>query len=145
MSSYRFSTDHHTHDAILMCIDFRFSQAVPALVREQFGAEAFDIIALAGAAKQIVDDPDGIAIEQLKLSKKLHDIKRIFLVNHYDCGAYGGNKAFSSWEAFRARHAEDLRKAVVIVTEAIPGIEVVPLIAEVKNGQIALTSAENSE
>ena len=58
-------------------------------------------------------DPSSAATArlQIKLSHDLHGISRVILMNHLDCGAYGGRAAFASDEEEYSRHAEDLRSA----------------------------------
>lgn len=54
---------------------------------------------------------------QVKLSHELHEIKKVVLINHENCGAYGAQDN-------PERHAADLRKAAQRIKKEIPGLEV---------------------
>lgn len=119
----------HGCDALmLMCMDFRFRGWIPDKVAEKVGASSYDLISYAGGALLLgSDDPTEreVLLSQIKLSSKLHGIKAAILVDHEDCGAYGGSKAFaSSHEEFECHRAK-MGKAEAAIKEALPNLEVV--------------------
>ncbi len=104
---------NHSCEAIVVtCIDFRLQQYINKWIDENFPPFSFDRVAFAGGVKNL----DTI-LEQIGISKKLHDIKKVVLINHEDCGAYGS-------EGTPEKHTEDLKNAAIKVKEQIPGIEV---------------------
>lgn len=75
--------------------------------------------------------------KQIALSKNLHDIKKVILINHTDCGAYGGRKAFASRDAEREAHRKDMNAAAQIVQATYPEIEVKTILADIeKDGSV---------
>ena len=75
---------HTCFALIVSCIDFRVQRAVEDWARKNLGAGKYDRAALAGGVK---DFP--AVMNQIDLSAKLHGIKKVVLMNHEDCGAYG--------------------------------------------------------
>lgn len=87
--------EQHTCEAVVLhCIDFRFRKALSPYLMSRF-PEGYDVISVAGAAKQLVADDlaHNFVLEQLRVSDRLHSPKTMVLIQHEDCGAYGGSKA----------------------------------------------------
>jgi hypothetical protein len=64
-------------------------------------------------------------LEQLRKSMRLHGTRRVILMLHSDCGAYGGLAAFEhNAERERANHRAELQRAAENLSHAIPGIKV---------------------
>jgi hypothetical protein len=113
-------------------MDFRLESAIEAWLAEQNLVNDVDIISIAGAAKDLNDGSMGKAVEgQLALSKKLHDIGTIVLMNHTDCGGYGGRDAFESREAEWGHHVAELAKAAATLSETYPGVTIKQVIADI--------------
>ncbi|MBI2647953.1 MAG: hypothetical protein HYW98_01245 [Candidatus Wildermuthbacteria bacterium] len=89
----------HTCKAVVVhCIDFRFCRALNDFFEEEY-PEGYDNVVIAGGVKDIVEKGDqSFALGQLKLSMRLHQPKEIVLVQHEDCGAYGGSAALGEDE-----------------------------------------------
>ncbi|MBI2121413.1 MAG: hypothetical protein HYU05_01810 [Candidatus Wildermuthbacteria bacterium] len=89
----------HTCKAVVVhCIDFRFCRALNDFFEEKH-PEGYDNVVIAGGVKDIVEkDDQSFALGQLKLSMRLHQPKEIVLVQHEDCGAYGGSAALGEDE-----------------------------------------------
>src|SRR3989344_5369005 len=98
----------HTCKALIIhCIDFRFGKAIKKYLEDKNLLGDIDIVSVAGAVKNNAD----FLMKQIDISKRLHDIKEVILMNHTDCGAYGGRKAFGSAEDERNKHLSDLNEA----------------------------------
>lgn len=91
--------DHHCEALIVTCIDYRLQEAINKWIAENFAPKTFDRVALAGG----VFDLDYV-LKQVEISKRLHHIKKVVLINHEDCGAYGE-------EGTHEKHIMDLEKA----------------------------------
>ncbi|MDD5415980.1 MAG: hypothetical protein PHE48_03205 [Candidatus Daviesbacteria bacterium] len=90
----------HTCEAIIVtCIDFRFQEYINNWIAENFAAKTYDRVAIAGG----VFDLDYM-LKQVDISRTLHHIKKVILINHEDCGAYGE-------EGTHERHIQDLEVA----------------------------------
>lgn len=132
----------HTCSALIIhCIDFRFGKAIKKYLEDECLLGDCDIAAAAGAAKNLLfsaQDTERIFMfKQIALSRNLHDIKKVILINHTDCGAYGGRKAFVSRDAERETHRKDMDKAAQIIKAKYPEIEVKTILADIeKDGSV---------
>jgi carbonic anhydrase len=65
-------------------------------------------------------------LEQIRKSVRLHGTRRVILMLHSDCGAYGGLAVGFAGDAAAeaAHHERELQLAAANLRAAIPGIEV---------------------
>ena len=111
----------HTCKATLVrCMDFRLEPELTDSLRSKNLLHAIDVISIAGAAKNIVDDPKGFVMNQIGLSVQLHGITEVSLMHHSDCGAYGGSKAFASLEEEKVMHVTQMQKAKEVILTSYP-------------------------
>ena len=113
--------------AIVWCFDNRFELGFRKFL-QRLGVVYWDAIKIAGgtrclASPDLETDRDFV-LNQIRISMRLHQTRRLILMLHSDCGAYGGLEAFEHAAAERDNHRQELRKAAKVVTEAIPGIAV---------------------
>jgi hypothetical protein len=114
--------------AIVECFDKRFQTGFAKFLKRS-GVVNSDSIKLAGGAKALAS-PDNDAerefvLEQIRKSIQLHATRRVILMVHSDCGAYGGLAAFNNDPRAEAEHHEaELRRAAQCVLAAIPDVEV---------------------
>jgi len=84
-----------------------------------------------------VQDMD-FALRQLAISVKLHNPNEVILVNHTDCGAYGGSEAFGSAEEEYKFHVKELKKARGAVLVKYPSLKVRMLLAKIQqSGEVS--------
>jgi len=128
---------HTCTSAIVHCIDFRLQKAITQYLQENNMLGDCDIISIAGAVKNT-----DFIIEQVALSKKLHDIKQVVLINHTDCGAYGGSAAFANSTEEKNAHAAELKKTSMRIMEQFPDLKVIILLAEIApDGNVRIAPA----
>ncbi|HTW59905.1 MAG TPA: carbonic anhydrase [Terriglobales bacterium] len=120
---------YHCDAAILWCFDNRFELGFRKFLK-RIGVMNSDPIKLAGGAK-VLASPEHEAdrefvLEQIRKSIRLHGTRRVILMLHSDCGAYGGlAEGFGGdARAEAAHHERDLQIAAANLKAAIPGIEV---------------------
>jgi hypothetical protein len=120
---------YHCDAAILWCFDNRFELGFRKFLK-RIGVVNCDPIKIAGGAKCMAS-PDHetdreFVLEQIRKSIRLHGTRRVILMLHSDCGAYGGLAAgFGADAAAEAAHHErELQHAAANLRAAIPGIEV---------------------
>lgn len=89
-------TKHVCSTLAVSCIDFRFQDIIETWLHQNVGRSAYDRVALAGGVRNFAE-----VQTQVDVSVSLHHIRRVVLINHEDCGAYGQ-------EGTRQRHREDL-------------------------------------
>jgi carbonic anhydrase len=103
----------HTCRAIaITCIDFRFQDRIENWLKENLGPDEYDRVALAGGVFDFY-----VILKQVEISSKLHDIQKVILMNHEDCGAYGAAGTFE-------RHQQDLIEAEKKIERLFPELDV---------------------
>lgn len=107
----------------ISCIDFRFRKGLADWIEAELGGQS-DIVAAAGASKAIMDeDTQATLLKQVKLAKQLHDIQDVHIVDHMDCGAYGGAAKHNGDEqAEIAEHQDLLSKAKELIESTVEGV-----------------------
>jgi hypothetical protein len=114
--------------AVLCCFDQRIRLAVQKFLQRQ-GILKPDMIVVAGGAKTLAsprnDFERDFILEQVRMSIRLHQTTRMFLMSHSDCATYGGLAAF---EGDRKResdhHEEELRRAAELVKANFPELKI---------------------
>ncbi len=138
---------HNCKALILHCIDFRFGGAIKNWLEENHLLNDCDIVSLAGATKGLVSpknsaEPD-IILRQIETSTGLHHISQIILMNHTDCGAYGGRDAFETAEIEHNQHVSDMQRAKEIILEKFPDLRIKMVLAKINPlGQISFEEIE---
>ncbi len=124
----------HTCSAIIVhCIDFRLGPAISDWLKDQNLLGDCDIVGIAGAAKNFNGEKDeDVLMTQIEISSKLHEIKKVILMNHADCGAYGGRSAFENREVENTAHSDALAHGETVLTEKFPHLEVQKMIAQIE-------------
>ncbi len=121
--------DIHSCDAVVLaCIDFRFWRETMQFVEEELGIKSYDFPKLPGAAKAInecVGDGE-VPMKCIGVPCDLHHVSKIVIVNHADCGAYGGSAKFKGdIEAEQLFHEGELRRAREKILKFYPGKEII--------------------
>jgi carbonic anhydrase len=133
MQKFQYKGIHNCEAVVLTCIDFRFWRKTLEFIEEKLGIKIFDFPSLPGAAKAInecVTDND-LAMKCIEVPCDLHQAKKIVIVNHEDCGAYGGSKKFKGdGEAERIFHGEELKKAKEKILKRYPDREIILIYAK---------------
>ncbi len=115
--------------AILWCFDNRFDLGFHKFLKK-IGVVHSDPIKIAGGAKCLAspeqESDREFVLEQIRKSIRLHGTKRVILMVHSDCGAYGGlaGAFHGDAKAEALHHQQELHRAAANLSEAIPGIEI---------------------
>jgi carbonic anhydrase len=123
--------DAYVADAVVLCcFDHRISTTVRKFLRKQ-GVDRPDIIAVAGGAKTLAsprnDFEPQFILDQIRMSIRLHRTKRILVMSHSDCGAYGGLAHFKGdRDAEAAHHRDELLRAGELLVNNFPDTSVEP-------------------
>lgn len=118
---------HHCKYFIAHCIDFRLGRAIKDYLEENGLLGDCDIVSVAGAIKD-----SSLLLEQLDISVRLHNTREVILINHLDCGAYGGSGAFSSSDEEHKLHVEELKKAKKAVLAKYSSLKVRTVLAKIQ-------------
>ena len=138
--------EHYSADAcIVWCLDDRFTELCEAFIKDR-GFTRVDRVIVAGGAKSLAspeheNDADRYFIsDQVKKSLALHNPRRIILMTHSDCGAYGGKAKFGSDEGEIEIHRKELVAAREALAAALDlrGIEVETVFADFEGLRVVL-------
>jgi carbonic anhydrase len=115
--------------AVVWCFDNRFDLGFRKFLK-RIGVLNTDPIKIAGGAKCLAS-PDQetdreFVLGQIRTSMRLHGTRRVILMVHSDCGAYGGlDGAFKGdARAESDHHIVELQRAAGNLKEAIPNVDV---------------------
>jgi carbonic anhydrase-like protein len=117
---------------LISCVDFRLRHETEALMRSKLHLlDDYDEVAMPGASLALVQTDHPHWAQTLEdivaLVEKLHNIKRIILLDHRDCGAYKllkGGKYTKTKEIETASHKETLLEAQKILEKKFPNLKV---------------------
>jgi len=119
--------EHYVANAsVVDCFDHR---TFASLVGYDKDHGIIDPLIHAGGAKNLASPAKDFyreyVLDQLELSVTLHKPQKIVLMNHYNCGAYGGSEPFDNDRKKEEEfHKEELRKAEAVVRQKFPDIPV---------------------
>lgn len=116
----------HTVDNLtISCIDFRFRAGIAEWIKNELNDQS-DLVVLAGASQATLsEDTQGAIMKQIDLAMQLHSIKTVHIVDHIDCGAYGGSAKFDGdKDAEIAMHKQELEKAKQAIMARFPSLHV---------------------
>lgn len=129
-TSFKFKNVHTCEAVVISCIDFRFWKETLEFVEKKLEIKSFDFPSLPGSAKAI-NEGNELALGCIGVPCDLHHVKKVVIVNHCDCGAYGGSSKFEgNSESEQKFHEEELQKAKSIILEKYPDKEVVLVYAK---------------
>ncbi|MBI2841785.1 MAG: hypothetical protein HYX78_00125 [Armatimonadetes bacterium] len=112
---------------VLTCVDFRFRKKAGELLPFA-GYRDFDLLALPGASKAVLDEERRpVVFDALDICLRLHKVVRLIIIDHMDCGAYGGSAAFQNADEEVVFHTDRLREAGKIIRDRYPFLQVVPM------------------
>lgn len=110
----------------LHCGDGRFQEDLLAYAKS-FGGFSDPVLAPGGVKKLLEDESYRMKVlEDLRIYIGLHNPKKLLVLQHEDCGAYGGSKAFSSNIQEESFQYVQLQKAIALLKTEFPGMEIVP-------------------
>ena len=120
---------YHCDAAIVCCFDNRFQLGFSKFLK-RIGVINSDPIKIAGGAKCLAS-PDHASdcefvLEQIRKSVALHKTRRVILMVHSDCGAYGGLAGGfgGDRQAEATHHEQELQRAAGSVRGVFPELEI---------------------
>jgi carbonic anhydrase len=126
---------HHCKHLLIRCIDFRLATGIKNYLETNNLLGDCDVLSIAGAIKGLASPKDPYEKEfimgQIDISVGLHAISEITLVNHLDCGAYGGSSKFASLDLERNFHIDEMKTAKDIILQKYPTLKVKMVLAKI--------------
>lgn len=129
---FKFKNVHSCEAVILSCIDFRFWKETVEFVSQELGIKNFDFPSLPGSAKAINEGKkNDLAFSCISVPVELHHAQKIVIINHEDCGAYGGSAKFNGDEKSEQEfHEQELKKAKEKILEKYSDREIILIYAK---------------
>lgn len=112
---------------VICCKDFRYVQPIQRFVRQRLGIRWYDLKATAGGVLPMLDAPAIVRrwiIRDIDLVYRLHGVRRVIIVQHEDCAAYGGTARLGGLAAQRRHHAAQARRASGVLRRRFAGLTV---------------------
>jgi hypothetical protein len=113
---------HKAQAIVQTCIDFRFRTALNDFIENELNLHSVDLKTDGGGVKKIVEE--GPIREWIfanyQIAFDLHGVEHVILINHQDCGAYGGSKAFENLDKEIQAQEIQLRHGVSVVRSKFP-------------------------
>lgn len=134
---FQYKGVHNCEAVVLACIDFRFWKETMRFIEEELGIKTYDFPKMPGAAKAINECQNEVDVPMkcIGVPCDLHHAEKIVIVNHADCGAYGGSKEFKGdLEAEQRFHESELKKAKEKILKYYPGKEIILAYAKLVDG-----------
>lgn len=97
---------------IIRCIDYRFVTQSRKFKEDQGLKDKYDLLTFPGASKNI-----HLLFDSIEVSNKLHRPKKIIIMDHEDCGAFGEKNSLED-------HRNSLKRAERLLNIVFPKIPV---------------------
>ena len=119
---------YHCDAAVVWCFDNRFEVGFRKYLK-RIGVVNTDPIKVAGGAKSLAtperESERAFLVDQIRKSVRLHGTRRVILMLHTDCGAYGGLESFQDDAGREAEHHRaELHRAAQYLRGLMPDLQV---------------------
>jgi carbonic anhydrase len=130
---FKFKGVHSADAAVVFCMDFRFQKETQEFIQKELGVNNFDLIAIPGAGQAIIAGSD-LAWKAIAVANDLHHVKKIVVIHHQDCGAYGGSSKFDGDEEAELNfHKSELENTKKAITAKYPQLDIRLVFAKLVN------------
>ena len=127
---------------VICCKDYRYIQAIQRFVKRR-GVPHYDLKATAGGLRAILDAPAPVRqwlLKDVRLVYGSQRVRRIIIVQHQDCAAYGGAARFDDPVVERQFHHRQFQRARRLLLHRLAGARVEGFFASGAPGKVQLTS-----
>jgi hypothetical protein len=137
---------NHCSSLVITCSDFRFKSAERRFVEAAGIVDDYDLIAVPGAARSLVQSRSASMREALREEMALlwqaHQYTRVLLVHHVSCRAYDDLATPANELDIHAGH---LRLAVAVVEGMFNGVNADPFLIDYVGGDFVVTKVAMNE
>ena len=112
---------------VICCKDYRYIQPTQRFVRQRLGIRWYDLKATAGGVRAMLEAPRTVRqwiLGDVDLVYRLHGVRRVILVQHEDCAAYGGSAALGTVAQQRRIHRIQVQRAIRVLRRQCPRLTV---------------------
>ena len=111
---------------IICCKDYRYIQPIQRFVRRR-GIRWYDLKATAGGVLAMLDSPRMVRrwiLRDIDLVYRLHGVRRVIVVHHEDCAAYGGSAKLGDLTQQCRFHRAQIQRAARVLQRHFPKLTV---------------------
>jgi carbonic anhydrase len=120
--------------SVFSCLDWRLHPQIENYFTKN-GAGA-DMCVTAGSIKGLINPAtQKYLLEQIEISKKLHNCQAVILTMHMDCGAYGGSAVFGDEQKELNNCKNELCRAKKIMASRFPDLAVETYVIALKKNK----------
>ncbi|MFA7209529.1 MAG: carbonic anhydrase [Parcubacteria group bacterium] len=130
---YRFRGVTACPTTVIQCLDYRFRPATRICIREAFKIKYFNVIGLPGSVKSFLAE-SRTAWKSMQVAYEKYGCREFVLVQHADCGAYGGLSAFVDAYEEECFQREELKRMRTKILDKYPDVGVMMIYVRVING-----------
>ena len=112
---------------VICCKDYRYIQPTQRFVRQRLGIRWYDLKATAGGVLAMLDAPRIVRrwiLRDIDLVYRLHGVRRVILIHHEDCAAYGGSAALGDFTRQRRIHRTQIHRAARVLRRHFPTLTI---------------------
>ncbi len=117
----------------IFCSDERFANATFEFLRRHLGIERCDLMVVAGGPAFIPKNEIAL-MERVDLLLKAHEVKKVILIAHDDCGYYKHLHKDLPYQTIKRKQCEDLLAAITKLQAK--GIQAKAFFAFVDSGEV---------
>lgn len=121
----------------LRCMDFRFRGPTKAFLENIFNFDSYDLVSYPGAGKSIIEKKEkSLAFLSIKNAIEKKETPKVLIINHMDCGAYGGSKKFCNMKDEEEFMIGETRKTLIFLNNKFPRTEFTGLLEFFEEGNL---------
>lgn len=116
---------HEVDSIIITCMDHRYQEPIKRILKDRHNIDIdhTDRLAIGGASKGVID---GTLMPSLQIAYEKHSTRNVYILDHIDCGGFGGLANFDNDEQKEAKaHYNSLDEARDILNKAFKDLVVV--------------------
>lgn len=118
--------------AVVRCMDGRINPHVNDSVLKYGIPVEHDLISLSGGCGELINPDSRPSTDLSNVSLTLHGTERVLMIQHTDCGAYGGRAACGGTEeADRMFHLNEIQNSMLAVHQRHPALKITAILIHI--------------
>lgn len=110
---------------VVKCADYRYSPLTRKQLEKELGVEAFYNLSRLGAGRQLLRKKTRRGLLEEVAFTLSHKAQKIVVIQHEDCGMYGGSSSFANYDEERALQVAHLYQMGGILHAKFPRVPIV--------------------
>ena len=112
---------------VICCKDYRYIQPIQRFVKQRLGIQWYNLKATAGGSRALLDSPSVVQkwiLRDIELVYRLHGVRRVVIIHHADCAAYGGSAKLGKPAQERRFHRAQVKRTGRLLRKNFAGLKV---------------------